>query len=85
MKAILVIDKTTCEECPCYHEDRSVCQAGGLYGKPCPLRPMPLKRETHVYWKSVGIGNIPTHEITDYDKGWNDCVEFLEGSEYADK
>lgn len=45
----------------------------------CPLKPMPLKRETHVYWKSVGIGNIPTHEISDYDKGWNDCVEFLEG------
>ena len=42
------------------------------------LKPMPLKRETHVYWKSVGIGNIPTHEISDYDKGWNDCVEFLE-------
>lgn len=45
----------------------------------CPLKPMPLKRETHVYWKSVGIGSIPTHEISDYDKGWNDCVDFLEG------
>lgn len=47
----------------------------------CPLKPMPLKRETHVYWKSVGIGNIPTHEISDYDKGWNDCVEFMEGDD----
>lgn len=49
------------------------------YKESVPLKPMPLKRETHVYWKSVGIGNIPTHEITDYDKGWNDCVDFLEG------
>ena len=50
--------------------------------KPVPL---PMKRETMVHWKSIGGGDIPTHEITDYDKGWNDCVEFLEGEEYADK
>ena len=58
-----------------------------------PLRPMPLKRETVSYWnlvgintpkyyKSIGKGNIPTHELTEYDKGWNDCVDFLEGEEY---
>lgn len=45
------------------------------------LRPLPCKRETRVYWKSVGLGNIPTHEISDYDKGWNDCVGFLESEE----
>lgn len=82
MKVVVVFDEPKrCRECPCYHEDRSVCQAGGLYGKPCPLRPMPMKRETQVHWKSIGGGNIPTHEISDYDKGWNDCVEFLEGEE----
>lgn len=43
------------------------------------LDPMPLKRETQVHWKSIGGGDIPTHEITDYDKGWNDCIDFLEG------
>ena len=53
-----------------------------------PLRELPCKRETVVYWKRVGInipryyqtigqGNIPTHEISEYDKGWNDCVDFL--------
>ena len=46
-----------------------------------PIQPMPMKRETHVYWKSVGIGSIPTHEISDYDKGWNDCVEMLENAD----
>ena len=43
------------------------------------VKSFPCKRVTHIYWKSVGIGSIPTHEISDYDKGWNDCVEFLEG------
>ena len=42
-----------------------------------PLRPMPLKRETQVAWE--GIGGMTTHEPSEYDKGWNDCVEFLEG------
>lgn len=45
----------------------------------CPLKPMPMKRETMVHWKSIGGGNIPTREISDYDKGWNDCIDFLEG------
>lgn len=45
----------------------------------CPLKPMPMKRETMVHWKSIGGGDIPTHEISDYDKGWNDCIDFLEG------
>lgn len=45
------------------------------------LDPMPSKRETQVHWKSIGGGDIPTHEISDYDKGWNDCVEFLEGED----
>ena len=48
----------------------------------CPLKPIPQKRETQVHWKSIGGGDIPTHEITDYDKGWNDCVEMLEGENY---
>ena len=47
----------------------------------CPLVPIPSRRETRVYWKSVGIGDIPTHEISDYDKGWNDCVEMLENAD----
>ena len=47
-----------------------------------PLRPMPLKRETQVAWKGIGGMKYPTHEPSEYDKGWNDCVDFLEGEEY---
>jgi len=95
MKAILVIDMPSdCWKCPMHidglddeNEEIMVCNAEKIeshYGeKPswCPLKPMPMKRETHVYWNSVGIGNVPTHEISDYDKGWNDCVDFMEGGE----
>ena len=52
---------------------------------PC-LKPMPLKRRSYVLWgtdpdeldyKTAKF--ISTHEVTEYDKGWNDCVELLEG------
>ena len=88
MKAILVIDMPkACAECKLmslYGIGESICNPVDWERRPswCPLKPMPMKRETHVYWKSVGIGNIPTHEISDYDKGWNDCVDFLEGEDY---
>ena len=45
------------------------------------VRPMPLKRETQVAWRGIGGVEIPTHEPSEYDKGWNDCVDFLEGEE----
>ena len=47
-----------------------------------PVRPMPLKRETQVAWQGIGGTRYRTHDVFDYDKGWNDCVEFLEGEEY---
>lgn len=79
MKAILVID-TDAKRI----EDLYVEHIWNDYvlvdlGKEMHFRPMPCKRETHVYWKSVGIGNIPTHEISDYDKGWNDCLQTITG------
>ena len=49
------------------------------------VRPMPLKRKSIVEWvKDINkdYSLISTHELTDYDKGWNDCVDFLEGDEY---
>lgn len=91
MKAILVVDiPKSCEDCPCYYEGTFYCPLlkrdfGIWYArKPvdCPLKPMPSKRETQVHWKSIGGGDIPTHEISEYDKGWNDCVEMLEGENY---
>lgn len=93
MKAILIIDMPhCCHDCICADWDQCLCKASNreIYSqeymnggrqKWCPLRPLPMKRETMVYWKSVGIGNIPTHEISEYDKGWNDCVDFLLGED----
>ena len=46
------------------------------------MKPMPRKRETVVRWVSQKFGNIfITHEPTEYDRGWNDCVKFLEGDD----
>ena len=77
MKAILVIDMPqNCEECElgCYRFNTLDLKT---LPNDCPLRPMPLKRETQVEWQ--GIGGVTTHEPSEYDKGWNDCVELLEG------
>ena len=89
MKAILVIDipmledgRHLCNKCPIWSDEHLFCEYDfNMKAKGCPLKPMPMKRETHIYWKSVGLGNIPTHEISDYDKGWNDCVEMLESDD----
>ena len=87
MKAILVLDV------PDYVDfnkaktvDIGLCFNVKEYTEPfiksnVPLKPMPMKRETQIHWKSIGGGDIPTHEISDYDKGWNDCVDFMEGGE----
>ena len=53
----------------------------------CPLKPMPLKRRSYVLWGTEYPNEfdyktakfISTHEISEYDKGWNDCVDMLEG------
>ena len=45
-----------------------------------PLMPVPLKRKSVIEWLPPN-GNykiVATHELTEYDKGWNDCVEFIE-------
>jgi hypothetical protein len=62
----------------------------------CPLKPMPMKRISTVDWlhtetqtqSATSIGKYPsdytqikTYEPSDYDKGWNDCVDFMEGGE----
>lgn len=70
-KAVLVIDISTCEECPCYHEDRAVCQAGGLYGKPCPLRPLPQWKD-----ESYHYGELAKNEFA---VGFNACLEKITG------
>ena len=91
MKAILVIDvpvlddsRHLCDECLIWNREKCRCEYDkNANTKGCPLKPIPSKRETRVYWKSVGLGNIPTHDISDYDKGWNDCVDTIE--EYANE
>ena len=47
----------------------------------CPLVPIPARRETLINWYAIGGDNIPTHEPSQYDMGWNDCVDFLESEE----
>ena len=89
MKAILVIDVDEKEI------GKSVnyisINGGGMsytLGTNAKLKPMPLKRRSYVLWgtdpneldyKTAKF--ISTHEISEYDKGWNDCVDFLEGEE----
>ena len=85
MKAILVLDVPDYVDFNlCKTVDVGLCFNVKEYTEPfiksnVPLKPMPMKRETQIHWKSIGGGDIPTHEISDYDKGWNDCVDFLEG------
>ena len=91
-KAILVIDMpTSCkeEECPLCVEAYSAipyCWATKEdveNERPdwCPLRPMPMKRDTLINWYAIGGDNIPTREPSQYDMGWNDCVDFLESED----
>ena len=80
MKAILVIDVDdeifTHAKVSLSYKDEDGWWADVNY-ETLPLRPIPLKRETQVAWQ--GIGGVQTHEPSEYDKGWNDCVDFLEG------
>ena len=77
MKAILVIDMPDeCGECPCYNDEYTICQIDGRKVGAfspvqdwCPLKPMPKKHD-----------NVPKHE---YELGWNDCIEEIEGESYA--
>ena len=77
MKSILVIDTPKdCYDCPCYYEDRDMCEAFDKKakadsGRPswCPLRPLPEP-------KDIGYPN------DDYDvgfgDGWDACLKELE-------
>lgn len=61
-------------------ENRQWAEANKLYdllkNYKSVLMPMPSKRKSMVEWVDA---NVKTHDLTEYDKGWNDCVEFLEG------
>ena len=77
MKSILVIDTPKdCYDCPCYYEDRDMCEAFDKKakadsGRPswCPLRPLPEP-------KDIGYPN------DDYDvgfgDGWDACLKEIE-------
>ena len=58
-----------------------------------PIQPMPMKRISTVDWlhtetqtqSATSIGKYPsdytqikTYEPSEYDKGWNDCLDMLE-------
>ena len=42
------------------------------------IRPLPSRRRSIVEWIDA---KVKTHEFTEYDKGWNDCVDYMEGGE----
>ena len=84
MKKLIIVDtddeKYTHAKVSLAYEDNDGMWADVNY-ETLPLRPMPLKRETQVAWV-LGIKvPITTHEPSEYDRGWNDCVVFLEGEE----
>ena len=81
MKAILVIDNPNdCYDCPCYYEDKDMCEAFDKKakadsGRPswCPLRPLPSKRRkpfTKTFGTPYNIGKA---------EGWNRCLDEILG------
>lgn len=94
MKAILVIDMPkNCEDCQLRERDMegvycSIRDEKGYIKKHkgipswCPLKPMPMKRRSMVNWLHEDTQTaISTHEVSEYDKGWNDCLDTLLGEE----
>ena len=76
MKAMLVIDMPNdCYDCPCYYEDRDMCEAFNKKakadsGRPswCPIKPLPHSKQMENRWFS-----------DDYSKGWNACLDEIVG------
>ena len=46
----------------------------------CDLIPMPMKKKCNMIWYSADR-EIKTLEFTEHDKGWNECVDYLEGED----
>ena len=73
-----------CRDCPCYDEYKckvtgekiGVARSMTTRLKSCPMIPIPAKRKCVVEWL-YSYGTIRTHELTEYDKGWNDCVDYM--------
>ena len=96
MKAMIIIDVpldepneideySMCANIAVFPENLTDREDLHFYIPHAEIRPMPLKRKSVVEWvKEINkdYSLVSTHELTDYDKGWNDCVEFLEGEEY---
>ena len=84
MKTIAIFDEPKrCHDCPCYndvtcqllHEQIGTAWSILHRRKDCPLIAMPSKRKSAVEW----LNGMKTHEPTDFDKGWNECVDYLGG------
>ena len=91
MKAIIIVDVPVNE--PCEIDEYSLVanveiRPSILTHNPVLLtlsnrevRPMPLRRTNIAQWYANNKPYMVTYDPTDYDKGWNDCVDFLEGEE----
>ena len=87
MKAILMVDvpmlddgRHLCNECPIWNKEYLFCEYDfNMEAKGCPLMPLPMKRHTQVNWSAYEGKSLTSWEETDFDKGWNACVDYLEG------
>ena len=66
--------------------DGAICYKNGDYSavfKDCvvKLKQMPRKRRTLVNWYNFMHDTIPVEEPSEYDDGWNDCVDFCEAQD----
>ena len=46
-----------------------------------PIQPMPMKKASLIEWFAFDKPVMYTYNPNDYDKGWNDCIDILEGEE----
>lgn len=89
-KAILVLDEmpTECDDrlCPFMaenagHKESCFLKDNVTYGDTCPLKPMPLRRMHECVIVVEDKEYMRTSAFTDYDKGWNACLNEIEGKE----
>lgn len=84
-KGFFLVDiPDNCRECNlrsetglCLCEKKCVFFYGLKYEKPdwCPIREVPDRKEP----TSMTISPLIKKQYSEFDKGWNDCLDYLEG------
>lgn len=81
MKLLLIDDVKRCRDCPAYNgitcqstnQQIGFARATLHVDTNCPLIELPSKRKSSVEW----LNGFKTHDLTEFDKGWNECVDYL--------